>query len=141
MAREGAGPAMIPYVFQELHSEHVEVWKRACGLVEKIPDEGFENVRCHELARAVFRVLCTGGTPAWRGGQELMDGRVGAVEHSWIKLGGAILDPYFPGVLPQCVLIDGWDLVPMTTLYKRGPDRTDIDEAMVERLVGVFQGP
>ena len=116
--------------------QHVALMKHAQLLVEKIrPPLGVEDeIRCHELARAVWQALVAEGTSFIPGG--VTDGHYGAVEHSWITLfiGGepTVLDVYCCGRLPQVQLIDVAPTVPFG--YKSGPERTDIDEAMVKYL-------
>lgn len=93
-----------------------------------------DEVRCHELARAVVSLLARRGTV----GVDLIvvDGMLGPVEHSWIELssarGVAILDTYAPGRVPQVQLIAS-DLA-ISSSYVRGAARLDIDAALVESL-------
>lgn len=117
---------MTPYIEGELPPETVEAWRRASRIVAAIPDD-FADIalRCHELARAVARII--GGT--------VVDGHFGAVEHSWITVPEAILDPYQPGTIPPCVLVSSWPLLPYARLYEPGEPRTDVDDDLVESLV------
>lgn len=104
--------------------------------------EGVE-IRCHELARAVGRILEL----------PVSDGRYGVrgllrVDHSWLRVGNwhnwydtKILDVYVPGALPQVqLLVYGSHTLPTRELYHQGVEyeRTDINEAFVDRLVEVM---
>lgn len=122
-----------------LPAREQELFRRATALVESIPD--IEGVRCHELARAVGRLLDL----SWQ------DGYYGFVQHTWLwtrelrqdhivaRTGFPnILDVYSVGSLPMVRLVDA-DCVSLPHIgwsYRPGPDRTDIREAMVETLVG-----
>jgi len=121
-----------------------ELLVQAQTLVEAVPSTVGEQVRCHELARAVATILSL----------PVQDGRFEAVEHSWIwaKSGweyhsdyrdfcGAppILDVYVPGCLPQVQLVDWshWGL-PYKRVYVPGELRNDIDDEMLKRLVAMM---
>lgn len=112
--------------------EEVSFLNHAWNMVLKAPYElDGKVVRCHELSRAVAQVL----------GLTVEDGYYGMAEHSWIWLTPRepfsplprILDVYVPGRMPQVQLIDPHLHLPFE--YRRGPERTDIDEAMVQELV------
>jgi len=121
----------------------LKMYHRAVTLVERVPVELGEHVRCHELARAVGKIL----------GLPYQDGRFEAVEHTWLwALPGwefraegrndpgappPVLDVYVPGALPQVQLVD-WEYwgLPYKRIYVPGPERDDIDMALVRTLVG-----
>lgn len=120
---------MYPYAATQLSERSRSLLDLARLLVDLVPSDEFPDVRCHELARAIGGVL--GVTHA--------DGHFGHVEHTWLlPETGVILDPYFPGVLPQCVLIDAFGLHPLTALYRPDVPRDDIDQELVARLRAVF---
>ena len=95
------------------------------------------DVRCHELARAVGKML----------GLEVVDGKYGAVDHSWlVTRRGAeevqtmtVLDVYAVGRLPQVQLLSIETLLPHG-MYRPGPTRTDIDEVFVQEIVDFWTG-
>jgi hypothetical protein len=95
-----------------------------------------DEIRCHELARAVAIRLdldIRGKTLS----PQIIDGQVDAVEHTWILLNDkgkrALLDVYTPGRMPQVQLIDcHWTVAKN---YKKGEFRTDIRLDVVDRLV------
>ena len=101
---------------------------KAKGLVHRVPDAW--EVRCHELARAVGEVLSL----------EVVDGKFGAVEHSWLSLDPVaghrhILDVYTPGCIPMVTLKDLFWGLPDTRNYAEGDARDDIDHEMVSKIV------
>lgn len=114
-------------------SEELHVYKRAASLIGYVPND-FKGkvIRCHELVRAFSLVLSL----------PVQDGRYCYIEHSWLWVRNPgpelhkwilppILDVYVPGRLPQVQLLD----VKATALpmdYRPGPERTDIDQAMVD---------
>ena len=72
----------------------LSVFVRVQKIVERVSDTWGNELRCHELARAVHRVLDDSTIT-------VIDGHCGPVEHSWLKLSdGTILDAYAPGRLP-----------------------------------------
>ncbi len=94
-----------------------------------------EEVRCHELARAVWAVL---GFDHYG---RVVDGKYGRVEHSWIELWEVeglaarwILDVYACGRLPQVQVVDLFFTLPHEDAYQRGEPRDDINQAMVNSL-------
>jgi hypothetical protein len=112
--------------------------QRARELIERawdlIPDsEGM--LRCHELARVAQDLLSHSPNPSLQ--TVVMDGKYGAVEHSWLMFPWSpethILDVYCVGRLPQVQLTilacPGTD-----TLYRPGKPREDIDHVLVKRL-------
>jgi hypothetical protein len=110
----------------------------ATWLIERVQAE--PELRCHELARAVGRVLKL----------PHQDGFYAFVDHTWLWteeraeyhpwLLPNILDVYAVGSLPQVRLVDmqhpGCGHV---QLYRFDRPRTDIDESLVERLVAEMQ--
>jgi hypothetical protein len=128
-------------------------------LVERLPDPepGKPLWRCHEVARAVREVLTPSLEVGGSGAQlHVFDGKYGppdlhdqvkyspGVEHSWIvvietasKRPGCVLDPYAVGRLPQVQLVD-WEQQ-FACMYKPREYRTDIDKAVVQHMVDVWQ--
>lgn len=104
--------------------------------VERIPDDFEPLVRCHELARAVAKLL---GPSV-----EVQDGHAGFVEHSWLWLEHhhVILDVYFPGAKPQVLLIDYLSVgSPFRAIYRPGAPRQDIRQRDVARLYQLGWAP
>lgn len=126
-------------------AEEILLFRRAVALVEVVPD--LPKLRCHELTRAVGRVL----------GLEHEDGFYGFVDHSWLwtrpldrtspmvlhtRIGFPnILDVYAVGSLPMVRLVDcahtslphvGW-------AYRPSKPRDDIDQEQIEALVRMMQ--
>lgn len=106
---------------------HVDV--RRLGL-------GTKPLRCHELARGVCSVL-----KPYYTGLHVIDGKYGAVEHSWIKVSGSgaffrscYLDVYAVGRLPQVQLADTSSLTGDFQQYQWGEQRRDIDFQVLGRL-------
>jgi len=123
----------------------IDLLHRAERLVELVPDLP-EDIRCHELSRAVGRVMRL----------QHQDGYYGFVDHTWLwttpftanvlnqqsRLGFPnILDVYAVGSLPIVRLVDaqhpslphvGWG-------YRPGKDRTDINESVIETLVEIME--
>jgi len=66
---------------------------------------GGQEIRCHELARAISKILTFKDFD-----NTVVDGSLWCIEHTWIVLGdgpyGKILDVYVPGRMPQVQLID-----------------------------------
>ena len=96
----------------------------------RVSDAWGNELRCHELARAIRRVI---------GDRTLLvvDGHCGPVEHSWLRCAdGVIVDAYVPGRLPSVQIVDSI----VAGLYRPGPARRDIRRAIVTRLVGEMLG-
>lgn len=115
-------------------AEEVRLWRQAVRFVEALPDEKF---RCHELARAIGRLL----------NLEVQDGRYGFVEHTWLwttpfeekcRLPN-VLDVYIPGALPQVQLIHT-DRSFLPVNYRWDHPRDDIQQDVVDRLCQIL-GP
>lgn len=80
----------------------IRLFRTAQQAVDCLPD--MPNLRCHEVARAVSRVLKL----------KVVDGWYGAVDHSWLEVPRSkgfplILDLYAVGRVPMVQLLDvGW---------------------------------
>lgn len=132
---------MIPHAQREIFWEFERrVYRKAVIAVESVGRQWGNELRCHELARAVHRLL---DIPAMR----VVDGKVGAVEHSWLELvvlnaeldrekhgkyRKTIIDVYVPGRLPQVQLIDPFPL--LKPIYEEGEKRTDINKNIVDEV-------
>lgn len=129
---------------QVFSAEEIRLYWRAVALVDIVPD--IAGLRCHELARAVGRVL----------GLEHEDGRYGYVDHTWLwttaldresplvqetRIGFPnVLDVYAVGQWPMVRLVECGDvsLPHMGWSYRPRRERMDIDEALVDRLVRIM---
>lgn len=132
--------------------EELDLLQRAMYLVAAIPD--VPGLRCHEVARAVGKVL----------GLQVQDGHYGLVEHSWLwtrpwtwgKYPPSVIDVYSVGSLPQVRLVDvsciglphlrhdddprdGCSL--KNTGYRPGEPRDDVDEEAVKFLLRALAVP
>jgi len=134
-----AGEAMTPYVVQEVFNAYeLELFERAQHLVTFIPAKfDDEWVRCHEVARAVAKLL---GIPP----NQVADGWYGQAEHSWIwtsrkefGLVPNVLDTYAIGRVPQVQLIHSSPYIPFE--YRRGDPRSDIKLRVVNKLVSIMR--
>lgn len=103
---------------------HLRLLRRAEDLVSRVSDRWGNELRCHELARAI----CIGLSDEF----VVVDGKCGPVEHSWLVFpDGVVLDPYVPGRLPAVQIVD-----PIVgTMYRPGARRRDIRQQVVDRLV------
>lgn len=139
---------MISYVQRQIAAEFLRAHELALALVARVPnhlDERGREIRCHELARAVARELLRRaglGTPGIR----VVDGRLGAIEHSWLELTSAlkdqaILDVYTPGRVPQVQLIDKHPVI--TACYRESPTFTGprIHLETIDRLCCLMSVP
>lgn len=117
---------MITYAERTcFHPSHLRTLSRAQGLVAAVANTWGNELRCHELARAVKRVLAD-STIA------IVDGHCGPIEHSWLRFSdGTILDPYAPGRLPAVQIVDGL----VASAYRKGVARRDIRRSIIDRLV------
>lgn len=120
------------YAYEVFSEEHLELFHKADELVKKAFWKDSQNrlVRCHELARAVGRVLRL----KW------VDGKYATCEHSWLKLNErTIIDVYTPARLPVVQLIDLHGLFPEKDSYKEADElRKDIRWGVVEKLEDIF---
>lgn len=124
---------MITYAEREVFSrQHVGVFRRVEAIVSRVSDAWGNELRCHELARAVHRSL-----DVLDHGLVVVDGKCGPIEHSWLVFGdGTIVDPYVPGRMPAVQLVDAFVA---TRLYYPGADRSDIRIQVVDDLVAEMQ--
>lgn len=119
-------------------------------------DLGSEPLRCHELTRAVAHIMrrdLPGDAAIY-----VHDGQYGMVDHSWMWLRPpanpdgslrhhglvtSILDVYAVARLPQVQLVNAHVLGTRKindVSYRTGPDRTDIDDRVVNRLIYDMMG-
>lgn len=110
---------------------HLQRLAQVVFCVDLVADSWGNELRCHELARAVHRVLYNNDRnddfPSI-----VVDGKCGLIEHSWLLFhDGVVLDPYVPGRLPSVQIIDAI----VATSYCPGKLRTDIRDEVVDRLV------
>lgn len=113
-------------------ASHLRALKRAQQFVGRVSNTWGNELRCHELARALRAVL---------GDRTLfvVDGTCGGIEHSWLTFpDGAILDTYAPGRLPAVQLVDGRSVVGVA--YRAGEARRDIRRSILRRLVLEMRG-
>jgi hypothetical protein len=110
---------MIPYAARECFNvTHCTAWTLAQQLVSRVSNTWLNELRCHELARAVQQQM-----PPYD--LAILDGHCGPIEHSWLCFSdGVIIDPYVPGRMPAVQLIDP---IAATRLYRIGVYRTDIN--------------
>lgn len=103
---------------------HLQLLARVEVLVARVSDGWGDELRCHELARAVQIVMEHPGVV-------VVDGKCGPVEHSWLVCDDAvILDPYAPGRMPAVQIVD-----PLAANYRPGAPRDDVRRGIVDRLV------
>lgn len=105
---------------------HLRLLARTQALVSRVSPAWGNELRCHELARAVQLVA--------RDDLELavVDGKCGPIEHNWLRFSdGVILDPYVPGRLPSVQVVD--PIVGVS--YRPSAPRDDIRQSIVDRLV------
>jgi hypothetical protein len=132
--------AMKSYSEREIFSpRETHLFTEATRLVGKIDERDFDREpRCHEVARAVGRML------------ELQhqDGHYLYAQHTWLWIGPltedrmdmeiypAILDVYAVGSMPQVQIFDTFPaLKRIGVVYKPGAARTDVIEDVVDQLV------
>lgn len=131
------------------HATAMHVWADAVDIIKRVSDRHGNEVRCHELARAAIYALVALDQQRMYDANailELVDGKLYAIEHSWIVYRWLdlisprrfIIDVYCPGRLPQVQLIDGDHFV-VARGYEQGPARTDINKSMVEQLTREMQ--
>lgn len=101
---------------------HLKLLSRCSDLVSSITSTWGNELRCHEIARALHVVLAD---PTLL----VVDGWYGPFDHSWIRTEDrVIVDPYAPGRLPAVQIID--DIVAIS--YRAGMPRQDIREGIVQ---------
>lgn len=123
---------MITYAERACFREqHLQIFARVEAYVARVSNTWGNELRCHELARAVHQVV---NAPL---ALEIVDGKCGPIEHSWLcSSEGVIFDPYAPGRMPAVQIID-----PIVgTAYRPGTPRTDIRQMIVDRLVLEMRG-
>lgn len=124
-------------------SAELDALARASRLVAKIDARDFESViRCHELARAVGRLLDL----RHEDGVYSANASDGGVDHSWLFVpnswgGCSILDVYAVGRLPQVQLVYCGVTVPHHRCFLARGERDDIDGQVVDKLVAAMQRP
>lgn len=125
--------------------EAMAVWADAVDVVRRVDPKRGDEVRCHELARAVWHTLHKLNKHKFeveRATLEVVDGQLGSIQHSWLVYTqptnlkglskGVIIDVYAPGRLPQVQLIDiHWAV---SSDYVAGGGRTDIKSGLVTEL-------
>lgn len=112
-------------------ASHRQLLTRVEQYVSRVSDDWGNELRCHELARAIQIVTYGSGHTL-----VVVDGKCGPIEHSWLMMdGGKILDPYAPGRLPSVQLVD-----PIAGNYRPGEKRADIRHAIVDQLVIEMRG-
>lgn len=127
---------MISYSKRKVFSDReLDLWRRARVLVSAVdlglPELEGKELRCHELARVVGRILDLA----------VIDGHYGCIEHSWLVIEPAqlgvlpfVLDVYAPGQAPQVQLLDMNIVLGHRDLYRPGDRRTDILWDVVDAL-------
>lgn len=109
---------------------HLRLLFRVEAYVARVSGAWGNELRCHELVRAVYRVVHDRTIT-------VVDGHCGPVEHSWLRLSdGTILDPYVPGRLPAVQIVDAI----VGTTYRKGSMRDDIRRVIVDQLVLEMRG-
>lgn len=138
---------MRSYTEREIFGDASQaLWADAVAIVDRIPSTWGNELRCHELTRAVRDLLrLRGGSWFVMLDVNVVDGNLWSIEHSWLVLTSArpsklskriILDVYCPGRMPQVQLID--DHFAVSRGYEVGEPRTDIKHDIVQKLVGDF---
>ena len=133
---------MITYAERAcFHASHLRLLSRVEASVARISNVWGNELRCHELARAVHFVVYAREHKLWsrdgEGGLDVVDGKCGPIEHSWLRFSdGVILDPYTPGRMPAVQIVD-----PIVgTVYRPSASRVDIRQAIIDRLVLEMRG-
>ena len=123
---------MITYAERAcFQAPHLQALSRTQELIARVSDSWGNELRCHELARAVHRALSDSTI-------RVVDGHCGPVEHSWLCFSdGTILDPYAPGRLPAVQIVDAV----VASSYRPGETRRDIRRSLLDRLVAEMRTP
>src|SRR5271166_5239652 len=127
--------------------EELGLLERARAYVARVDESVFKvPVRCHELARAVGKLL---GLKYEDGVYSLLPEIGGGVDDSWLlvprdftgeRVGCSILDVYAVGSLPQVRLLDGSShAAPHHRNFIKRGERDDIDAVTVERLIQMMR--
>lgn len=151
---------MIGYAAREIFTaEHLGKLTRAERLVSLAPEweeylldwgpptevKDPTPIRCHELARAVGKILEL----------PVQDGKYGFIDHTWLWLAEPeqvaeametglrymmpnVLDVYVAGSLPMVQLYHA-ELSGLPRQYSWGPERTDIRVDIVDRLIRLLR--
>ncbi len=111
---------------------HLRLFRRVEAYVALVSDDWGNELRCHELARAVHLVVYEDEFKL-----DVIDGHCGPVEHSWLRCSdGTIIDAYAPGRLPAVQIVD-----PIVAAhYRPGVRRLDVREIVVRKLVAEMRG-
>ena len=114
---------------------HIRLLRHVEECLSRVSDGWGNELRCHELARAVQTVVTA--SRAMLMAFVVADGKCGPIEHSWLCFSdGVILDPYVPGRLPAVQIID-----PIVgAAYRPGTARSDIKQSIIDRLVLEMRG-
>ncbi len=140
-------------------AKEYDAWMIACRLILELEAAPIVGMRCHEIARAMGRVLkmdvCDGHV-----GLRFRDPRnpqhfMGGVEHSWLwtvpfpahgtvqevdAWPGNILDPWCMASYPRAQLHSArLELANLVVKYHPGEPRTLIDDALTDHLEQFFQ--
>lgn len=120
---------MITYAMRKVFTVgQINAWEEVAHRVGKLSDRWGDELRCHEIVRALWSIL-----PGDR--WHAFDGKCGPVEHSWLVFAGdlhrlVIVDPYAPGCHPSVLLLD----MLAASHYVRGDERKDINYDLVHQL-------
>lgn len=125
---------MITYAERVIfRPKHIRLLRKVQESVGRVSKAWGNELRCHELARAVWLVVY-GRRRKHR--LVVVDGKCGPIEHSWLCFpDGMILDPYVPGRAPAVQIID-----PFVGTYRPGETRHDIRHSIVHQLVIEMRG-
>jgi hypothetical protein len=105
---------------------HLRLFRRIEAYIARVSDTWGNELRCHELVRAVHLVVYEREHKL-----DVVDGHCGPIDHSWLRCSdGVILDVYAPGRLPAVQLVD-----PIVAIYRPGVRRRDVREDVVWKLV------
>lgn len=124
---------MITYAERVCFREpHRRLLTRVEAYIAHVSDAWGNELRCHELTRAVHLVVYSCEHKL-----DVVDGKCGPIEHSWLRLSdGVILDPYAPGRMPAVQIVDPI----MASAYRPGSPRSDIRQSVIDRLVLEMRG-
>ena len=107
---------------------HMQALERAIAGCARVSAHWGNELRCHELARAVRADLLYDELAL-----HVIDGRCNGVEHTWLCFAdGVLLDVYVPGRYPAVQLID--PLV-ATRIYVPAGARADLRGEMIAKLL------
>ena len=122
---------MITYAERMCFDDHhLRALSAVTALVSRVSSSWGNELRCHELARAI-RICAPEHALA------VVDGKCGPIEHSWLCFSdGVILDPYAPGRMPAVQILD-----PIVgTAYRPSAPRSDIRQDVIDLLVLEIRG-